>query len=328
MKRKTKAVLSGLATYIPGYDYRRPTGGTGSARYCYSVWLRHLILGRAHGLHTGIPRVVAELGPGDSIGIGLAALLCGVEKYIALDLVQYSDLKNNLGIFDELVRLFKAREPVPGEDEFPHVNPKLGFYDFPCQLLNQEWLTAALEPKRVEAIRSSIEHSGDDETSMITYKAPWIDPKVIQDNSVDMICSQAVLEHVDDLPGVYKAMRRWLKPAGVMSHQIDFKCHEKADTWNGHWTYSDIAWKVVVGRRPYLLNREPHSTHVRLLQENGFDIVYDTVVRATSVLGRRQLAQRFRELSDEDLTTSGTFILATAPRYQSEMSTCTEMSRA
>lgn len=313
MKLKSKAVLSGLATYIPGYDYMRPTGGTGSARYCYSIWLRHLILGHANGLHASMPSVVAELGPGDSIGIGLAALLSGVQKYYALDLVRYTDLKNNLAIFDELVCLFKNRESVPGDQEFPLANPKLNCYEFPFQLLNEEALSAALDPKRVEAIRASIEHS-DAEKSMITYKAPWADPKIIQDNSIDMIYSQAVLEHIDDLSGVYKAMHHWLKPTGVMSHQIDFKCHGKADTWNGHWTYSDIAWKVVVGQRPYLLNREPHSTHVRLLQENGFNIVCDAVVRSASVLRRGQLARRFRELSDEDLATSGAFILAVMQR--------------
>ena len=44
---------------------------------------------------------------------------------------------------------------------------------------------------------------------------------MIQKESVDMIYSQAVLEHVDELPGVYGAMRRWLQANGVMSHQID-----------------------------------------------------------------------------------------------------------
>ena len=97
-----------------------------------------------------------------------------------------------------------------------------------------------------------------------------------------------------------------------MSHQIDFKCHRKADTWNGHWTYSDFAWKVVVGRRTYLLNRAPHSQHVALLQRTGFEIVSDTKTRSESILRRSQLADRFRDLSDDDLTTSGAYIVAAA----------------
>lgn len=306
-----KAILSGLATYLPGLNYLKPTGGTGSARYCYSIWLRHLILGYANGLHRSIPAVVAELGPGDSIGIGLAALLSGVRKYYALDLVRYSDLSSNLAILDELVGLFANREPVPGDEEFPRANPKLDCYAFPFHILDDAALSAALNPIRIAAIRSSIEHS-DVGHSMITYKAPWADSNVIEDHSVDMIYSQAVLEHIDDMSGVYNAMRRWLKPAGVMSHQIDFKCHGKADTWNGHWAYSDWVWKLVVGRRPYFLNREPHSSHLRFLRENDFRIVSDIAVHSASGLKRRQLARRFRRLSDDDLTTSGAFILATA----------------
>src|ERR1700733_11905341 len=107
MKLKAKAFLAGLSTYLPGYDFLHPTGGTGSARYCYSVWMRHLILGLAHRQTPRLPAIAAELGPGDSIGIGLAALLSGVERYYALDLVRYTDLRKNLGIFDELVALFR-----------------------------------------------------------------------------------------------------------------------------------------------------------------------------------------------------------------------------
>ena len=160
MKLKIKAVLSGLATYVPGYHYMRPTGGTGSARYCYAVWLRHLILANKFRPETGVPGTVAELGPGDSIGIGLAALLAGVEKYDALDIVRYSDPASNLGVFDELVSMFQKREAIPNESEFPLMNPKLDNYEFPSYLISEESLDKALEPNRIADIRSSIEKSG------------------------------------------------------------------------------------------------------------------------------------------------------------------------
>lgn len=308
---KTKALLAGLATWIPGYDHARATGGTDSARYCYSVWLRHLILAQASGrLPAGVPQVVAELGPGDSIGIGIAALLSGARKYFALDLVRYSDLRRTQAMVAELVGLFEDRVPVPGRSEFPALKPALERDDFPHHLLDDSSLHAALEPDRIVAIREAIARASDSPT-MIAYQAPWNDPAVVEPGSVDFIFSQAVLEHVDDLDGTYAAMRRWIAPAGLMSHQIDFKCHRKADTWNGHWTYSDLAWKVVVGNRAYLLNREPYSRHLALVKKNGFELVADRPVRSVSVLGKGQLAARFRELSDDDLTTSGAWILAT-----------------
>jgi hypothetical protein len=311
MDLKFKAILSGLSTYIPGYARKGFTGGTDSARYCYSVWLRHLTLAARHAGVNPNPKVIAELGPGDSIGIGLAGLLCGAQKYFALDLVRYSDLEKNLEIFDELVSMFENESTIPDDAEFPFLYPKLDRYDFPKHLIDRTRLRESLLPERVAAIRSSVESSGAGH-SMISYKAPWDAPDVIADGSVDLIFSQAVLEHVDDLESVYSAMKRWLKPGGIMTHQVDFKCHGKANTWNGHWTYSDPVWKAIVGRRSYLLNRQPHSVHVELMQRSGFEIREDVTVRTVSGLRREQLAAKFRTLSDDDLTTSGAFIVAAA----------------
>lgn len=308
MLLKIKALASGLATYLPHRDLVGETGGTDSARYCYSVWLRHLRGVHASGRMPGYPRTVAELGPGDSIGIGLAALLSGVERYFALDVVRYSDLRGNLKIFEELVELFAARAPIPGDDELPGVYPRLPSYAFPRDLLGEGRLKAALEPARVSSIRESLEDL-DAPRGRIRYLAPWTDEKRIAEGSVDLIYSQAVLEHVGNLRQVYRTMRRWLGATGVMSHQIDYRCHGKADEWNGHWSYSDAAWKIVVGRRPYLLNRAPHSEHVRLLRESGFDIAAVDLQRAAA-LPRSRLARRFRDLSNEDLTTCGAYIVA------------------
>ena len=97
-----------------------------------------------------------------------------------------------------------------------------------------------------------------------------------------------------------------------MTHQIDFKCHGKANTWNGHWTYTDLEWKIIVGRRSYLLNRQPHSVHVGLIERSGFGILDDSVIRSASELRREELAPRFRTLSEDDLTASGAFIVASA----------------
>lgn len=310
---KAKALLSGLATWLPGYDHVRVTGGTDSARYCYSVWLRHLVLAAASGrLQAGVPRIVAELGPGDSVGIGIAAILSGAERYYALDLLPYSDLRRSRALLDELVGLFRARESIPGEDEFPSLKPALADHAFPHALLRDDALRAALDPTRLAAIGAAIDRASDAPT-MIVYQAPWNDPAVIRPGSVDFIFSQAVLEHVDDLEAVYAAMRTWLAPGGLMSHQIDFRSHRKADTWDGHWTYSDLAWRVVVGRRAFLLNREPYSCHVGLLRRNGFEVLVERPVRAESSLPRARLASRFRVLSDLDRTTSGAYLLAARP---------------
>ncbi|MDB5762884.1 MAG: hypothetical protein JWQ21_1879 [Herminiimonas sp.] len=125
-----------------------------------------------------------------------------------------------------------------------------------------------------------------------------------------MIFSQAVLEHVEDLLNTYKAMNLWLKPAGYVSHTIDFQCHGTADEWNGHWTHSDLMWKIIKGKWPFLLNREPHSRHIAFLQEHGFRIVADRITTVKSNINKEDLAQKFRYLTEEDLITTGSFIQA------------------
>jgi SAM-dependent methyltransferase len=317
-----RRLIFNAATFVPGATTLPPvrrklarrslgTGGTDQARYCYSVWLRHLAFAEVHGLDTA-PRHVAELGPGDSLGIGLAAILSGVERYYAFDVVAHANVQRNLQVFEELVRLFRARADVPGAAEFPNVGPVLHDYRFPDRLLTSQRLERALHPSRLEHIRASLRECTSSR-SMIQYRAPWSTQGAIEHESLDLVYSQATLEHVDDLPAVYHAMYEWLKPGGYMSHQIDFKCHGSADEWNGHWTYSDLMWKLVRGKDVWLINREPWSTHLRLIEECGFHIVARQLVRKPSKLARRQLAARFRALSDDDLTTTDVFVQAVKP---------------
>lgn len=307
---KLRQLIYGIATFIPGVNrFRfRGTGGTDSARYCYSVWLRHLVMAKRTGLDP-YPKIVAELGPGDSLGIGLAALISGCDKYFAFDIVEYSTTERNLLIFDELVSLFRNRAAIPGRDEFPQVEPYLEKYDFPDNILDEKRLQYALKESRIKKIRESIIHPQHN-NSLIEYKTPWYNAAILEKGSVDMIYSQAVLEHIDDLRNTYKSMQIWLKPSGYISHQIDFKCHGTTDEWNGHWRYSDFMWKLIKGKRPYFLNREPLSTHLAILKEEGFKILCDERIRSESIFTVNDLAPRFKSISEDDLTTSGTFIQA------------------
>ncbi len=312
-----KPVLRGLLTYVPAVEKRfvKSTRGTNSARYCYSVWLRHLVMAHENKLASAnapVPVVVAELGPGDSLGIGLAALLSGASRYVALDLVPYADAALNLSVLDELVELFRARASIPDANELPAVKPYLPSYEFPRRILSDDHLARMLAPERVSSIRRALEEA-DRPGGVISYRAPWYDAGVIETNTVDMLYSQAVLEHVDDLNTAYTAMASWLKPGGFASHEIAFTAHQLTPEWNGHWTISDPVWKLIRGRRPYLLNREPASTHVRLLVGSGLEIVSEVRVQMRSDIARSRLARRYRDMSDDDLTTQALFVAAFKP---------------
>lgn len=309
-----KPVLKGIATYLPGVQRKFASEGNGeslSARYCYSVWLRHLVIAHRNHLPTHLD-AVGELGPGRTLGVGLAALLSGANKYYALDIIRFTDTPRNTMILDELVDLFRNRAPIPDEREFPNVKPYLDSYEFPKDILSKERIEEACAPSRVQHIKDMIPgvaHKQGNEIE-IDYFVPWYDKDVVKENSIDMILSQAVLEHVDDLSFTYEALRRWLKPGGFISQQIDFKSHGILKEWNGHWACSDLVWRFVRGKTPFFLNRQPHSMHIHLLEKTGFQITNDISVKDVSGITRERLASRFADFTDDDLTTSGAFIQA------------------
>jgi hypothetical protein len=250
-KEKIKPIIKGLILHIPLLkrikSYR--TGGTIESRYCYSIWLRHLKM--FNSVCNNIPKKVAELGPGDSLGIGFAALLSGCQSIIALDLIKYWDVKRNLKIFDELVILFKNKAPIPDNREYPKVLPQLNNYDFPNNIITDELLKESLSDERIDVIREEIKNIDNPQNIHIKYYIPWDDNNIIRPNTIDFVYSQAVMEHVENADGTYDAIYKWLKKGGVMSHTIDFTSHGTTKSWNGYRTYSEFEWKIVKGDRVF-----------------------------------------------------------------------------
>ena len=308
------AIAKGLTTYVvPPRWLNRSDGRTHAARYCYSVYMRHLLHLHAVDADTN-PHTIAEIGPGASIGTGLAGLIAGAERYHGFDIKAYGSSPQNLSVFDDLVSLFKSRAAIPGTDEFTNIKPAIETTDFPRHILTDERLAQALADDRLARLRAALTPEGIAASDApISYVAPWFEDAQLSRGSVDWIFSQAVMEHVDDLEATYAACRAWLAPGKAMSHQIDFKSHGTASTWNGHWAYSDSTWRMVRGARGYLINRAPHSRHRAAMAAAGFDILEDFRVTRSDGLGRARLAAPYRDLAEDDLTTAGAFIVARAP---------------
>tara|TARA_Y100001978_G_scaffold169276_1_gene158100 strand:+ start:1667 stop:2008 length:342 start_codon:yes stop_codon:yes gene_type:complete len=104
----SKIVKSSIKSFLPN-DYRTDESQKGGiknlGRYCYSIWLRHLIKAHENGFNT-FPKNVAEFGPGDTLGVGFAALLSGSSKYVAFNAQPSISTKRNLEIFEEVLDLF------------------------------------------------------------------------------------------------------------------------------------------------------------------------------------------------------------------------------
>lgn len=308
---KAKHLVKGLITFVPGSSLVLPsttTGGTNTALYCYGVWIKHLTLLHRHAGLTSVPDTVAELGPGDSLGIGLAALLSGANHYEALDVVPFASPAANRDVFEELVSLFERRAPSPAEG-FPDFWQYLGDDLFPHHILTDEVLAAALAPERVDAIRRALRGEPVDGIS-IDYRVPWTDSAIVRSESVDLVLSHSVMEHVGDIDATYGAIARWLRPGGVMSHQIDFTSHGLSEKWNGYRAYPEPLWKAIVGRRPFLINRAPCSVHLELIDRHGFEVTCSLQNLRSDGIERGQLARRWRSISDADLRCAGAYVQA------------------
>ncbi|MBZ0264743.1 hypothetical protein K8I28_08750, partial [bacterium] len=79
---------------------------------------------------------------------------------------------------------------------------------------------------------------------------------------------------------------------------------------NGHWAISDTMWKVMKGKKPYLLNRQPLSVHKRFAQEHGFEIISLQPKIREDGLSKEKLLPAFQFLTEEDMVTSGVHLLA------------------
>jgi hypothetical protein len=305
-----KPVGKGLLTYVPGllplvYG-ARGTGGSVSARYCYSVWLRHLVWAHQNGLSIP-PKTVAELGPGDSLGIGIAALLCGADRYYAFDIVHFAESRRNLDLLCQILELFENRVPIPDQLEIPTLHPTLPDYRFPSGILDDERLSRTLAPARVDAVRSALMGDGNSQGIIIEYVVPW--DRAVREDRVDFVFSQACLEHIDDLVGAYDAMLAWLQPDGFISHQIDFGSHGITPEWDGHRQYPERIWKLVRGRRPFMINRQPLSAHMELIEQR-FTLCCCNVIEETPATPIQRLAPAFRDLAERDRSARGAFIQA------------------
>lgn len=303
MQIRLRPLLGGLLSHCPPIYERlrsRNEGSSGDAEHCYGVWMGHLERLRRAGF-PGAPHTVLELGPGGSLGTGLAVLLSGAERCWALDVENFISTERNLRVLADLVELFRTREAKPMSGEG-------------APLVASRELDGYLAPERLADIEQALRAvPGATTDSRVFYASPWRDPSVLPEASVDLIISQSVLEHSTEPAALYSACARWLRPGGWMSHKIDLGSHGVTHAWNGHWSVGERAWRLLVGRRPYLINRSPASGHLDMLEAAGFEVVRVERKNAADGIPRRTLAKRFRSMPDDDLCCSVLSVVARKP---------------
>lgn len=133
----------------------------------------------------------------------------------------------------------------------------------------------------------------------------------IPDRSVDLVWSQAVLEHVrrGEFPDTLRELRRVLKPGGVASHRVDLRDH-LADALNS-LRFDQARWES-----PLFANSGFYTNRIRLPQMMA---AFAAAGLAAEVVGterwdalptpRRALAPPFRDMAEDDLLVRGFDVL-------------------
>jgi len=310
MKVAAYPVIRSMGSYlIPKKHFRRPgSGGTFSSEYCYSVWLRHQVCLINSGLlaKTEDLNTVVEIGPGDSFGIGIAALYTGASNYIALDIIKHAKNELNLQMNRELLNYFIERRDIPHGGQFKDTKPDLSGYSFPVDFLNYNSLYYKQRYKEIHGVLNGSLNS----RVTIKYLVPWHDLQCNTISDVDLVFSQAVMEQVADIDLAYKKMYSFLKSEGIMSHEIDFKSHEMTRDWNGHWFINEPVWNFLLHGRKYPINRLPLSAHISAIEKTGFTI--KKVVLVQKINKYKDLTPTVKDVvfTDGDLITSSALIQA------------------
>jgi SAM-dependent methyltransferase len=236
----------------------------GQAEVCFDVFKQHY---EAAGFSTLRDRTVLELGPGDSLLTALYARSLGASRTWLIDLAPLAS--QDPALFAQAEQMLTQFDlPVPGIGRTPSVSAAL-------ESLNATYLTEGL---------ASL--------------------KTIPDGAVDLIFSQAVLEHIRlaDFAKIVKEMRRVLKPNGVASHEIDFRDHLQNGLNN--LRFPGRIWESeFMARSGFYTNRLRWPAMKELFQETGFSVKLRAVERWPNGLPTRQrsMAMPFRSVPPEEL---------------------------
>ena len=297
MEMRLKPFIKGAASFVlpplrtTGHKVERCSSE--DPDFCYSIFLRHYSYAASYFI-SPIPEIVAELGPGSSLGVGLCALMCGANIYYALDFVDHTDPTINLRVFDELLEMFRNRRPLARSET---IFPEPVTWEFPTSLVMSN-------DDRLTAIRDDLINKGN---MFVRVAVPWTDVQ-IPSKSVGWLWSHSVMEHVDDIEHAWKCCATWLATDGVMTHNIDYQCHGLTKHWDGHRSINDLCWKILRGRRPYLINRMPHSAQMALANGCGFEIVSELVYASHPGIPGSKLAKRFALTTARDQETAMAFV--------------------
>lgn len=215
-----------------------------------------------------------ELGPGDSIITSLAAKKHGAKKYWLVDTEKFAstDLKHLVDTSLDMGIIHDHYSKFHSTEDFLEYN-------------------------------------------QIQYKTEGMQSYTeIPSSSIDLIWSKSVLEHIhiEKFENTLTELHRILKHNSVAIHSIDFRDHLSSSINN--LRFNKAIWESYLFRNSgFYTNRLRPSQMIDLFSKNGFDVsIFRQDFNDKVSLPRTKLSKDFRELSDDDLRTTGMILVARA----------------
>ena len=238
-----------------------------TARYAMDVFSSHVQRAGLTGRLAG--KTVLELGPGDSVATALVAKALGARAILV--------------------------------DAGPFARPDVGAY----RPLADALRAAGLDPPPLDDVTTLDELLAVCDASYLTHGLASL--RGIADESVGLVFSQAVLEHVrkHEFLATQQALARILKPDGVCSHRVDLRDHLGGGLNN--LRFSERLWESsFFAKSGFYTNRIGFDGMLKAFEQAGFEVQVTDVRRWDALpIDRRHLAGEFRHSADEVLTVSG-----------------------
>lgn len=205
-------------------------------------WLLFLELYTNHSV-TIKDKIILELGPGADLGIGLIVLHLGVKQYNSLDV-------NNL---------VESVPPLFYQKLFSQIQEKMG-----DGIPTIDYLKEQL----------ALTNTGNNDRLNYVCRDDF-DIRTFGTHSIDIVFSQAAIEHFEDIDKTFRQLSDVVKPGGILIAEIDLNTHTRwlreIDPLNiyryPNWLYSALMFRGAPNRiRP--------TKFKSVLEDNGWNKIY------------------------------------------------------
>lgn len=143
---------------------------------------------------------------------------------------------------------------------------------------------------------------------IISYRKDGVIPLTHQ--TIDIVYSMAVFEHVNKPETLLKEVRRVLVPSGFSYHQIDFRDHVFQQSSLLFLLFPDWLFNLLFSRTGMWTNRIRYSQWKEIFKENNFILIQEKLTKERlEMFNQNHLKKLSATLSSDDILTTGAAFL-------------------